>query len=111
MTSAAEEPNRHDRVDVDVPPELEAAGSPAELAETVRQLLAHASLRDPAGPLTVRAHRSGHRIELWVDDSGPACQPETDGRLAPPAAGDTADSPLSPLSMWPPGWLEGRVRS
>ncbi len=60
----------HDRVRVEVAPDLVVAGSPGETAEAVRQLVTYAFGRAPSMPVTVRAARRGDRIELWVDDHG-----------------------------------------
>jgi signal transduction histidine kinase len=65
------EPGGHGAVEVDVSPDLEVRGSPAEITEAVRQLLTQASRRSPETPITLRAQRRGDRIGLWVEDRGP----------------------------------------
>ena len=71
VTALAAEPGWGDRFHVDVAPDLVVVGSPAEVAETVRQLMSHVVERAPTGALGLRARRDGDRIELSVDDRGP----------------------------------------
>ncbi len=68
--SLAAEPAWHDRVLVDVATDMVVAGSPDEIMEAVRRLVAHSIDRSPTGWVRVCARRSsdGDRIELWVDN-------------------------------------------
>ncbi len=70
--SLALEGSWQDRLHVDVVPEVVVSGSLGEIREAVRQLLVYVMGRTESGPIVVRAHRSGERVGLAVDDQGPA---------------------------------------
>lgn len=57
--------------ELDVRPDLLAAGSPGETAEAVRQLVDGARRRSPAGLVTLRGERDGDWVVLRVEDRGP----------------------------------------
>lgn len=86
-TAVAEELAWRDRVHVDVSPDLVVAGRPDEIAETVRQLIVHASRRAPSRPIAVKGRRHGGRTELWVQDQGPRLSARERRRIREPARG------------------------
>ena len=63
----AREPEWHDRLELDVAPDLVATGLPGQTKEAVRQVLGYVSRRAPAGPVTVRGQRADEWVGLWVD--------------------------------------------
>jgi len=69
--SVAKEPPWDTVVHLQVPPDLVASGSPGEIAEAIRQMLAYAHWRAPASPVTLRGERDGETAVLWVEDHGP----------------------------------------
>ena len=58
-------------LEVDVEPDLLAAGSPGETAEVVRQLVEFAYRRAPGCPVSLRGERDGEWAVLRIEDRGP----------------------------------------
>lgn len=70
--SVASDPRWGDgQFEVEVTPDLVAAGSPGETVEAVRQLVDYASRRAPGQPVTLRGERDGQWVVLRVEDRGP----------------------------------------
>lgn len=69
--SMAAEPAWRGRVSIEMAAELVVTPPPGETVEVVRQLLTHATRGEPAAPVSLRAHRNGDRVEMWVDSHGP----------------------------------------
>jgi two-component system OmpR family sensor kinase len=82
-------------VDVAVPDDMVAYGSPAETAEVVRQLLDNARRRAPGGTITVRGEQEGQAVVLRVDDQGQL------------AGGDRAGGAIRPPETVPAETPEG----
>jgi len=72
LTAAlAAEPAWRQNIQVEVAADPVAAGSPAEVGETIRQILTSIDVRAPGRPVVIRAHRNADRVELWVDADRP----------------------------------------
>jgi hypothetical protein len=82
--SLADEPGWKGRLDLTVEPDMVIAGSPDEIAESIRLVLVHSCGRAPSSPVTVRAGHFGDRNEVWVDDVGPPLSPRERRRILEP---------------------------
>ena len=67
----AKDPAWAEEVELDVTPDLVAAGSAGETAEALRQLVDYAYRRAPGSPMTLRGERDGEWVVLRVEDRGP----------------------------------------
>ena len=83
-STMAKNPTWHRYLEVDVGPDLIAAGSPGETAEAVRQLVDFAYRRAPGSPVSIRGERDGDWAVLRIEDRGPTVPREVRRTMVDP---------------------------